>query len=226
MRKFQVIVVSMLTLAATMFVLFVTPIHSADFSRWEQQLTENPKKEWKIHFSEPVKPTTVSRGTVYITNSDSEKIRATVKVSADRKSITVKPLVTYKQGEMYRLIIKNGVTSKNADNLTNTVVMPFKYVKAANKSSSSSNPTQSSNKPALKEEGFDIQVKLGDYVNQVTVTANDYVSKVKVNGYELHYLGDNQYKLGLSGLEKGKRLYVQGYNNSGKLVHREYYTIK
>ncbi|OEH92164.1 Ig-like domain-containing protein [Bacillus solimangrovi] len=207
---------------------FISPLHAADYLEWEHNVTEDAKKAWTVSFNDKVKRSSVSRSTVFITNSKSIQVKSTVQLSKDQKSFTVTPLAAYQAGETYQLTITNKVKSVDNVTLTKTVIMPFKYVEPINEEEPTILPTpetQVKDEP-LSENVFKVEVELGAYISQVKVTANDYISSVKIEGNDMHYLGNNEYQLGLSGLESGQYLNIQGFDNNGKLIQRERHTIE
>ncbi|BAQ10040.1 hypothetical protein OXB_1569 [Bacillus sp. OxB-1] len=102
----------------------VDPVEK-DFTQKPQKPTKDPMKEWKVTFSKPVNPATVTSQTVYVKDSSGKIFESTPRVSSDGLIVYVAPRYPYNPLEKYTIYISKEVKSAAGTNLKTGVSMPF-----------------------------------------------------------------------------------------------------
>lgn len=81
---------------------------------------------WKVQFNIPLDPKTVNSETMYVTNSQNQKLRTYIKYDTQKEVIEIEPLEPYSTNEYYSLVITTNVKSKGGQKLANPVNVKFK----------------------------------------------------------------------------------------------------
>ncbi len=81
---------------------------------------------WRVRFSTPLDPKTVNQNTMYVANSQNQKLRTKIKYNIEDEIIEVEPLEPYSTNEYYFLIITSDVRSKGGQKLSEPVKIKFK----------------------------------------------------------------------------------------------------
>lgn len=81
---------------------------------------------WRISFNIPLNPKTVNKDTMYVTNSQNQKLRTYIKYDVEKGTIEVEPLEPYATNEYYYLIITTDVKSRGGQSLNEPVQIKFK----------------------------------------------------------------------------------------------------
>lgn len=81
---------------------------------------------WKVQFNIPLDPKTVNSETMFVTNSQNQKMRSYIKYDTQNKCIEVEPLEPYATNEFYSLIITTNVKSRGGQKLAEPVSIKFK----------------------------------------------------------------------------------------------------
>ncbi len=81
---------------------------------------------WKVQFNIPLDPKTVNNESMYVTNSQNQKLRAYIKYDTQKEVIEIEPLEPYATSELYTLNITTKVKSKKGQKLPNPVTLKFK----------------------------------------------------------------------------------------------------
>ncbi|WP_081672899.1 Ig-like domain-containing protein [Pontibacillus marinus] len=85
----------------------------------------NSNKTWTIKFNTPMNRSTLNPHTITVTDDRTgEKIPVKVKMSKDKKSVTVSPVKHYVKGS-YTLTINDQIQSSHGDSLKEAVQLPF-----------------------------------------------------------------------------------------------------
>lgn len=81
---------------------------------------------WKVRFNIPLDPKTVNKDTMYVANSQNQKLRTYIKYDTDHEIIEIEPLEPYATNEQYSLIITTSVKSRGGQSLSEPVSIKFK----------------------------------------------------------------------------------------------------
>ncbi|GAB6173456.1 hypothetical protein JCM15765_29340 [Paradesulfitobacterium aromaticivorans] len=189
----------------------------AGFTVWPGKTTDDVKKVWTVTFTTPIAPNSVISSSIYVTNTSNAKVSTKLTLSADKRSVTVAPLSSYKSGE-YRLYITGGIKSPEGVKLVEQVMMPFTVSDPLGGQA----PTSPNEKPSYI---LDVQSTVGEYVTNFTVNTDIGVYRVDVNYTKLSYMGDNTFSGGIFGLSAGDTVTVKGYDNSNRLLETYKYVV-
>ncbi len=81
---------------------------------------------WRVRFSTPLDPKTVNKETMYVVNSQNQRINTLIKYDTENELIEVEPLEPYATNEYYTLIITTNVKSRGGQTLEEPVKIKFK----------------------------------------------------------------------------------------------------
>ena len=81
---------------------------------------------WRIRFNIPLDPKTVNTDTMYVTNSQNQRLGAHIRYDTKNEIIEVEPLEAYSTNELYALTITTDVKSKGGQSLKEPVQIRFK----------------------------------------------------------------------------------------------------
>ena len=81
---------------------------------------------WRIRFNIPLDPKTVNKDTMYVTNSQNQRLGAYIRDDTKNEIIEVEPLEAYATNELYALTITTDVKSKGGQSLKEPVQIRFK----------------------------------------------------------------------------------------------------
>ena len=72
---------------------------------------------WRVRFNIPLDPHTVNKDTMYVTNSQNQKLRSYIRYDTKNEIIEVEPLEPYSTNEYYFLTITKNVKSRGGQSL-------------------------------------------------------------------------------------------------------------
>lgn len=184
----------------------------AGFDIWDTRTTDDVNKSWTIKFNRPPAAGTINSSSICITDSDNRPLSATLSISGDGASVTVRPTSPYTVGNEYRLYVTNEVCARSADGqkgapLSKPLVLPF----------------------IITAQGSYIQSVSSMYhtlLTTITVTTSKAVHSVSINGVDMQYLGDNKFRVAVPGLAPGAIVIIETYDGSGNLLVVHDYTVK
>ena len=81
---------------------------------------------WRIRFNIPLDPKTVNKDTMYVTNSQNQKLHTSIWYNIKDEMIEIEPLEPYSTNEYYHLVITTRVHSKGGQSLNEPVNVKFK----------------------------------------------------------------------------------------------------
>lgn len=81
---------------------------------------------WRVRFNIPLDPKTVNKDTMYVSNSQNQKLKTYIKYDTEHEIIEVEPLEPYATDEYYYLTITKNVKSKGGQSLPEPVQVKFK----------------------------------------------------------------------------------------------------
>ena len=81
---------------------------------------------WRVRFNIPLDPHTVNKDTMYVTNSQNQKLRSYIRYDTKNEIIEVEPLEPYSTNEYYFLTITKNVKSRGGQSLKEPVQIKFK----------------------------------------------------------------------------------------------------
>ena len=81
---------------------------------------------WRIRFNIPLDPKTVNKDTMYVANSQNQKLNTYIRYERENEIIEVEPLEPYATNELYSLIITTNVKSRGGQSLPEPVQLKFK----------------------------------------------------------------------------------------------------
>ncbi|MGN0368055.1 MAG: Ig-like domain-containing protein [Wujia sp.] len=81
---------------------------------------------WRVRFNIPLDPKTVNKDTMYVVNSQNQKLKSYIKYDTQNEIIEVEPLEAYATNEYYYLTITTSVKSKGGQSLPEPVQVKFK----------------------------------------------------------------------------------------------------
>lgn len=81
---------------------------------------------WKVQFNIPLDPKTVNNNTMYITNSQNQKLRSYINYNMEKGFIEIEGIEAYATSEQYTLHITTAVHSKGGQSLKEPVQIKFK----------------------------------------------------------------------------------------------------
>ena len=71
----------------------------------------------------------------------------------------------------------------------------------------------------------DVKFLSTNFATRVTATSNDSVNRVTANSKEMHYEGNNNYSIGLTGLSMGDKVLIQAYDINGKRIFSDTFIV-
>ena len=81
---------------------------------------------WRVRCNIPLDPHTVNKDTMYVTNSQNQKLRSYIRYDTKNEIIEVEPLEPYSTNEYYFLTITKNVKSRGGQSLKEPVQIKFK----------------------------------------------------------------------------------------------------
>ena len=84
------------------------------------------KFDWLVRFNIPLDPHTVNKDTMYVTNSQNQKLRSYIRYDTKNEIIEVEPLEPYSTNEYYFLTITKNGKSRGGQSLKEPVQIKFK----------------------------------------------------------------------------------------------------
>ena len=81
---------------------------------------------WRVRLNIPLDPHTVNKDTMYVTNSQNQKLRSYIRYDTKNEIIEVEPLEPYSTNEYYFLTITKNVKSRGGQSLKEPVQIKFK----------------------------------------------------------------------------------------------------
>ena len=81
---------------------------------------------WRVRFNIRLDPHTVNKDTMYVTNSQNQKLRSYIRYDTKNEIIEVEPLEPYSTNEYYFLTITKNVKSRGGQSLKEPVQIKFK----------------------------------------------------------------------------------------------------
>lgn len=81
---------------------------------------------WRVRFNIPLDPKTVNKDTMYVSNSQNQRLRTYIKYDPAKELIEIEPLEPYAENEYYHLVITTKVKSKGGQSLREPVQIKFK----------------------------------------------------------------------------------------------------
>lgn len=81
---------------------------------------------WRVRFNTPLDPKTVNRDTMYVMNSQNQRLQTYIKYDIKNELIEIEPLEPYSTNEFYTLVISTNVKSKHGQRLNEPVSVKFR----------------------------------------------------------------------------------------------------
>ena len=81
---------------------------------------------WRVRLNIPLDAHTVNKDTIYVTNSQNQKLRSYIRYDTKNEIIEVEPLEPYSTNEYYFLTITKNVKSRGGQSLKEPVQIKFK----------------------------------------------------------------------------------------------------
>ncbi len=81
---------------------------------------------WRVRFNIPLDPKTVNKETMYVTNSQNQRLQTYIKYDIQNEIIEIEPLEAYSTNEYYSLVITTNVKSRGGQSLNEPVSIKFK----------------------------------------------------------------------------------------------------
>ena len=95
------------------------------YGRLDDKTEVPPTKEWTVKFNMPLDPSSVNNQTIYVVDEWGYPVDVEVSCGEDSKSAIVKPLVPYRKGSVYELIISSKVRAASGASLKQPLRMRF-----------------------------------------------------------------------------------------------------
>jgi hypothetical protein len=199
-------VYAMPTLAASAFLSGYTPYGI-------KSITDS-KKAWTVRFSTPVDNTTVKKPTgVFLTDDRNIAVSADITVSEDGYTVTVVPKTAYTPGKEYRLYVGKAVKGKNKKVLSTAVVQPFFLTEA----------TGENYAEQITSTGY---IVLTTPVVDIRVKAKSTVSRVTVDGKDMKYVAENEFRLNVPNVKTGDTVKIELYDLRNQKVQTIAHTVQ
>lgn len=81
---------------------------------------------WRVRFNIPLDPKTVNKETMYVANSQNQRLNTYIRYDIEQELIEVEPLEPYSMNEYYSLVITTNVKSRGGQALSEPVSLKFK----------------------------------------------------------------------------------------------------
>ncbi len=81
---------------------------------------------WRVRFNIPLDPHTVNKDTMYVTNSQNQRLSTHIRYDTKNELIEVEPMEAYATNEFYSLTITTNVKSRGGQSLKEPVQIRFK----------------------------------------------------------------------------------------------------
>lgn len=214
MNKRKAIITSVLAALVILLLLpNIRPSATDAVDTWSEKKVTDTKKVWTIAFSKPLKATSIKDSTVYVEDENYRLFFTTATLSSDKKSIIVTPREPYQENVKYRLNISSEIVSEKGEKLGKGIIMPFVV--------NGSDSQDGQDGDAIRSVTFSTNA----FATTVNVISNDTVVRVTANSKELHYLGNNTYSTGLTGISSGSTVKIQAYDMNGKRIFSKDYKV-
>lgn len=126
MKKKWVLVVG--ALVCMLFILtgfFATQLKVMGGLEEKENVIVLKNKQWKIHFSEKLDPSSISEHTVYVLNQKGERQKATVSLSEDQKTILIEPPENGYRVSSYTLQLSEQIKSNMGRKMNASITQRF-----------------------------------------------------------------------------------------------------
>ncbi|WP_057765252.1 beta-propeller domain-containing protein [Cytobacillus praedii] len=126
MKKKWVLVVG--ALVCMLFILtgfFATQLKVMGGLEEKENVIVLKNKQWKIHFSEKLNPSSISEHTVYVLNQKGERQKATVSLSEDQKTILIEPPENGYRFSSYTLQLSEEIKSNMGRKMIASIIQRF-----------------------------------------------------------------------------------------------------
>jgi len=81
---------------------------------------------WRVRFNIPLDPKTVNKETMYVTNSQNQRLSTHISYDVQNEIIEIEPMEPYATSELYTLVITTNVKSRGGQSLNEPVSIKFK----------------------------------------------------------------------------------------------------
>ncbi len=81
---------------------------------------------WRVKFNIPLDPHTVNKDTMFVINSNNNKMQTSIWYNTKDETIEIEPLEPYSANEYYKLVITTSVHSRGGQSLKQPVTIRFK----------------------------------------------------------------------------------------------------
>lgn len=81
---------------------------------------------WRVRFNIPLDPGSINENSMFVSNTNGQRIESKIRYDAETYQIEVEPLVPYAQDQYYYLHITPYVRSKNGQKLSKPIQLKFK----------------------------------------------------------------------------------------------------
>ncbi len=81
---------------------------------------------WRVRFNIPLDPKTVNKDTMYVMNSQNQRLQTRINYDIKNELIEIEPLEPYSTNELYTLVISTNVKSQHGQSLNEPVSIKFK----------------------------------------------------------------------------------------------------
>ena len=81
---------------------------------------------WQVRFNIPLDPKSVNKDTMYVVNSQNQRLQTYIRYDQKNDLIEIEPLEPYATSEQYTLIITTNVNSRGGQSLSEPVSVKFK----------------------------------------------------------------------------------------------------
>ncbi len=206
-----------------------------DVQEWDNGETNDPKKVWTIDFNQPLKSAKVRSTTVYVMDEKNKKFSTTVKLSTDKKSITVTPKRNYEVGKEYKLYIDDSIGSESDKTLEKSIVFPFTILKEDEVPKEVEEPKieepivveppGEGNKLENSNLVNNVNMNLTPFATLISLSTDYSIARVMAGTTEMHYEGNNQFSVGIAGLEQGDTVNIRAFDGEGKTVFEKEFTV-
>ena len=93
----------------------------------ENKIVNNPKKTWTIKFNKPINEDNITSKNIYIKDTEGNILSTDIKISENKKLITIIPKDSYDSSKNYYLYISDNIKSIDNEYLTDSIEVPFLY---------------------------------------------------------------------------------------------------
>ncbi|WP_301107716.1 Ig-like domain-containing protein [Sporosarcina sp.] len=190
--------------------LLIALVPTAFAQTFPSEPIENLTKSWKVKFSQPVDPNSVTANNIYILDG-SKKISTSLKLLNGGSVVEITPLTPYEPGKSYKLEVAGTMKSATGGIIHSKTTKLFDVL---------------DNKAAIQSIWHTSETVLNQDITNFRIVTRSDVHTVKVNGVELPLTGWNEFSRGFNNVKPGASVTIKAYDSNKKTLETKMYKVE